>query len=380
MAEARSQSESLHSNTAPQVHDDASMFSLYSFSSKKPGKVMNVGLGNGFELEWKASPYTTDPYEIKGPRSGDVRVIKKPASEITEYAISMESGVESERFLLVSCLQLLWNGTQLTYGAEYAGGDGYGEESMRILEAVPSLRKSKGVVPRKQDEVVGIRILSYAKYVHLHCGNFEPFDARWEADTAYRLRSINKDGAIGLESFSGKWVWLNVYAGNRLLDAGELANLQVPNKRLLEKAMPVLEGMDAVEQRSHIEAVLNTLTENEREVIEQRFGLKDGYARTLEEVGRQLEVTPARIKQIEAKTLRKMRHPTRIRKFKDFINLPEEPNPSRSEPEKSATSDLDPASEGVSTLISEHEADVLSRELGLEDLLKDLEDGKNADE
>jgi len=68
--------------------------------------------------------------------------------------------------------------------------------------------------------------------------------------------------------------------------------------------------------------VLETLTEREREVLEQRFGLKDGYSRTLEEVGRQFQVTRERIRQIEAKALRKMRHPTRIRKLEGFIELP----------------------------------------------------------
>lgn len=68
--------------------------------------------------------------------------------------------------------------------------------------------------------------------------------------------------------------------------------------------------------------VLDTLTDREREVLEQRFGLKDGYSRTLEEVGRQFQVTRERIRQIEAKALRKMRHPTRIRKLEGFIELP----------------------------------------------------------
>ena len=58
--------------------------------------------------------------------------------------------------------------------------------------------------------------------------------------------------------------------------------------------------------------VLDTLTEREREVLEQRFGLKDGYSGTLEEVGRQFQVTRERIRQIEAKALRKMRHPTPV--------------------------------------------------------------------
>jgi len=74
--------------------------------------------------------------------------------------------------------------------------------------------------------------------------------------------------------------------------------------------------------KDKITEVLDTLTEREREVLEQRFGLKDGYSRTLEEVGRQFQVTRERIRQIEAKALRKMRHPTRIRKLEGFIELP----------------------------------------------------------
>ena len=64
------------------------------------------------------------------------------------------------------------------------------------------------------------------------------------------------------------------------------------------------------------------LTEREHEVLEQRFGLKDCYSRALEEVGRQFQVTRERIRQIEAKALRKMRHPSRIRKLEGFIELP----------------------------------------------------------
>ncbi len=65
--------------------------------------------------------------------------------------------------------------------------------------------------------------------------------------------------------------------------------------------------------------VLDSLTERERKVLELRFGLGDGYARTLEEVGKQFKVTRERIRQIEAKALRKMRHPTRIRQLQGFI-------------------------------------------------------------
>jgi len=65
--------------------------------------------------------------------------------------------------------------------------------------------------------------------------------------------------------------------------------------------------------------VLDTLTERERKVLQLRFGLGDGYCRTLEEVGRQFRVTRERIRQIEAKALRKMRHPTRQRQIEGFL-------------------------------------------------------------
>ncbi len=71
--------------------------------------------------------------------------------------------------------------------------------------------------------------------------------------------------------------------------------------------------------KEKIKDVLETLTERERQVLEQRFGLVDGYSRTLEEVGRQFRVTRERIRQIEAKALRKMRHPTRIRQLEGFL-------------------------------------------------------------
>ena len=75
--------------------------------------------------------------------------------------------------------------------------------------------------------------------------------------------------------------------------------------------------------KDKIKDVLDSLTERERQVLEQRFGLVDGYSRTLEEVGRQFKVTRERIRQIEAKALRKMRHPTRIRQLEGFLDAHE---------------------------------------------------------
>ena len=64
---------------------------------------------------------------------------------------------------------------------------------------------------------------------------------------------------------------------------------------------------------------LQSLTEREQKVIRLRFGLEDGKARTLEEVGQEFSVTRERIRQIEAKALRKLRHPQRSKKLKDFL-------------------------------------------------------------
>ena len=71
--------------------------------------------------------------------------------------------------------------------------------------------------------------------------------------------------------------------------------------------------------REQLDEVLGTLTEREQKVLKLRFGLEDGRARTLEEVGKEFKVTRERIRQIEAKALRKLRHPSRSRKLKDYL-------------------------------------------------------------
>ena len=72
--------------------------------------------------------------------------------------------------------------------------------------------------------------------------------------------------------------------------------------------------------KEQLNEVLSTLTEREAKVLKLRFGLEDGRSRTLEEVGREFEVTRERIRQIEAKALRKLRHPSRSKKVKDFLD------------------------------------------------------------
>ncbi len=72
--------------------------------------------------------------------------------------------------------------------------------------------------------------------------------------------------------------------------------------------------------REQLMEALETLTEREQKVLRLRFGLDDGRPRTLEEVGKEFHVTRERIRQIEAKALRKLRHPSRSKKLKDYLD------------------------------------------------------------
>jgi RNA polymerase primary sigma factor len=85
------------------------------------------------------------------------------------------------------------------------------------------------------------------------------------------------------------------------------------------KALAPSDAASLVVLKEQVEAVIYSLSERERRVLELRFGLDDGRSRTLEEVGREFGVTRERIRQIEAKALRKLRHPTRSKKLRDFL-------------------------------------------------------------
>ncbi|MBQ9483842.1 MAG: sigma-70 family RNA polymerase sigma factor, partial [Ruminiclostridium sp.] len=86
-----------------------------------------------------------------------------------------------------------------------------------------------------------------------------------------------------------------------------------------EEAPAPAEAASQMLLKEQLDEVLGTLTEREGKVLRLRFGLDDGRQRTLEEVGKEFNVTRERIRQIEAKALRKLRHPSRSKKLKDFL-------------------------------------------------------------
>jgi RNA polymerase primary sigma factor len=109
-------------------------------------------------------------------------------------------------------------------------------------------------------------------------------------------QAISLDLPVGEEEDS--------HLGDFIEDRGALAPAEAASHRLLKEQVAV---------------VLESLTGRERRVLQLRFGLDDGRARTLEEVGKEFNVTRERIRQIEAKALRKLRHPSRSRKLRDYL-------------------------------------------------------------
>ena len=108
---------------------------------------------------------------------------------------------------------------------------------------------------------------------------------------------MSLDTPVGAEEFS--------FLGDFIEDETVQAPAEAASRQLLKE---------------QVQNALSILTDREREVLEMRFGLKDGQDHTLEEVGQHFRVTRERIRQIEAKALRKLRHPTRSRALRDYLS------------------------------------------------------------
>ena len=87
----------------------------------------------------------------------------------------------------------------------------------------------------------------------------------------------------------------------------------------MDQETALAESEEAQRRRGMLNNALQGLNERERKVLIMRFGLEDGVTRTLEDVGKEFEVTRERVRQIEAKALRKLRHPQRSRKLRDYL-------------------------------------------------------------
>ena len=92
-----------------------------------------------------------------------------------------------------------------------------------------------------------------------------------------------------------------------------------PSGRIRSAKAPIFSDVPVI-SKVKLSSVLSTLTPREEKVLRLRFGLEDGRPRTLEEVGKEFNVTRERIRQIEAKALRKLRHPSRSKKLRDFLD------------------------------------------------------------
>jgi RNA polymerase primary sigma factor len=184
------------------------------------------------------------------------------------------------------------------------------EAITRLLRVQRSMVQQLGREPTIEELAVEIGILS-------------------ESDTA-AIRSSRADGTTLDSEVRRRWEWATAKAQRILQSAEEPVSLERPvgdeeSSQLGDfiEDDDALEPMDAAARemlREQVQSALGALSERERQVLELRFGLIDGKDHTLEEVSRYFNVTRERIRQIEAKALRKLRHPTRSRHLREYLS------------------------------------------------------------
>ena len=143
-----------------------------------------------------------------------------------------------------------------------------------------------------------------------------------ESDHGKRMELISNASGMSVELVEDclRLFYQFIKATSLDLPVGEEEDVTLGDLIPYEGSMSVEDTVSQQILRERLEEVLETLTTREQKVIRMRFGLDDGRARTLEQVGQVFGVTRERIRQIEAKALRKLRHPSRSRKFKDFLD------------------------------------------------------------
>jgi RNA polymerase sigma factor (sigma-70 family) len=145
------------------------------------------------------------------------------------------------------------------------------------------------------------------------------YDLSQELGRTPTIQEIADASCLPEERIRELWKYLNVgeveLHGNSQSIYGRSDLLEINHHE------SIYDGIQMGELRHKMMAILDTLTDREREVLVLRFGMEDGSLRTLDEMARRFQTTRERIRQIEAKALRKLRHPTRIRKLEGFIGL-----------------------------------------------------------
>ncbi|RME49562.1 MAG: RNA polymerase sigma factor RpoD [Caldilineae bacterium] len=179
----------------------------------------------------------------------------------------------------------------------------------RLLRIQRRMLQENGRDPTSKETALYMDILSDEdlQAIEKHLNTGAPLDPaverrwRWAASKVRRIQRISEE-PMSLETPIGSEE--NTFLGDFIEDDSLTGPVDAANKELLKE---------------HMRDILNQLTERERKVLVMRFGLEDGQSRTLEEVGNEFGVTRERIRQIEAKALRKLRHPLRSRKLKDYL-------------------------------------------------------------
>jgi RNA polymerase primary sigma factor len=146
------------------------------------------------------------------------------------------------------------------------------------------------------------------------------YDLSQELGRTPTIQEISDASCVPEERVRKLWKYLNV--GEVELHGNSRSIYGRSDLLELNHHESIYDGIQMGELRHKMMAVLDTLTDREREVLVLRFGMEDGSSRTLDEMARRFQTTRERIRQIEAKALRKLRHPTRIRKLEAFIDLP----------------------------------------------------------